>query len=170
MDRDLAEIVLFIGPRPRTSYDDPTSSTRRRSTPYHSHSFTAERVTVRYLSFRLYDYRQTSTTHSYRIQGTTPHTTKFSETPKFSTSAATMLSLVCKRCSPRRPIEQNPSFLDAVRWADTCLTRSDPLPVSISICTGDPMAMISLAQLINNNGQRIRELYHLWSPDEVGYA
>lgn len=111
-----------------------------------------------------------------------PPASKFSETPKFSASAATILSLVCKRwrivalsdivlwsdidISQRRPIKQDfyhtfyHTFYDALRWAVTCLTRSDPLPVSISVsnCTRDPMAMIGIVHLINDNGQRIREL------------
>lgn len=103
---------------------------------------------------------------------------KFSETPKFSTSAATMLSLVCKRwrlvilsdivlwsdidISQHKPTEPNfyNTFHNAVKWAATCVSRSNPLPISISVSnyTGNPMAIVNLVHFIDTNGQRIREL------------
>ena len=102
----------------------------------------------------------------------------FSETPKFSTFIATLLSLVCKRwrlvilsdlalwsdidISRRRPTEPDfhNIFQNHLNWALACATRSDPLPMSISVSnwTATPMAMTNLAQFIDNNGHRVREL------------
>jgi hypothetical protein len=102
----------------------------------------------------------------------------FSETPKFSCSAAILLSLVCRRwrlvvlsdvalwsdidISHRRPMQPNyyNTFHNAVKWAVTCVSRSDPLPLSVFVSdyTGNPFAINNLAHLINGNNQRIREL------------
>ena len=102
----------------------------------------------------------------------------FSGTPKFSATAATLLSLVCRRwrlvilsdiilwsdidISQRRPIEPNfyNTFHNAVKWAVTCVSRSDPLPLSVSVSNyaGNPIAIISLVHFISGNSQRIREL------------
>ena len=102
----------------------------------------------------------------------------FSETPKFSASAATLLSLVCRRwrlvvlsdivlwsdidISQRRPTEPNfyNTFHDALKWAVTCVSRSDPLPLSVSLSnyTGNPIATINLVHFVNGNSHRIREL------------
>lgn len=103
-----------------------------------------------------------------------PPSSKFSENPKFSTSVATLLSLVCKRwrlvilsdliiwsdivISQRQAREMN--LDDALKRAVTCAVRSFPTPISISVTNffGNPEASMRLAHFINNNGQRIREL------------
>ena len=107
-----------------------------------------------------------------------PPTSKFSETPKYSASAATTLSSVCKRWRlvvlsdivlwsdinifQRHPTQPNflDTFQNAVKWATTFLTRSDPLPVSVAISnyTGNPTAIVNLAYFVNANCGRIREL------------
>jgi len=118
-----------------------------------------------------------------------PPMSKFSETPKFSTPIATLLSMVCKRwhlvilsdlilwsdidISQYRPTDRDfhAAFYNASKWALTCATRSNPLPLSISVSnyTGNSMAMGTLAYFINNSGQRIRELkaYLLMTGDFV---
>ena len=100
-----------------------------------------------------------------------PPMSVFSETPKFSTTIATLLSLVCKRWRlviladlalwsnvDIRPSEANLS--SALESAITYATRSDPVAMSVSVSnsTESPLAMIHFAHFINNNSQRIREL------------
>ncbi|KAF9649323.1 hypothetical protein BDM02DRAFT_1866257 [Thelephora ganbajun] len=102
-----------------------------------------------------------------------PPMSKFSQTSKFSTSMATLLSLVCRRwrlvilfdlalwsdIDVSRPRLSGTSH-DALKWAVDCAIRSYPLPMSISASnySGNPLVMMHLAHFINNNGQRIREL------------
>jgi hypothetical protein len=103
-----------------------------------------------------------------------PPTSRFSETPKFSTFIATLLSSVCKRwrlvilsdltlwsdviISRRRTGDAD--FDGALKWAVNCTIRSYPTLMSLSVtdCFGGPQALTYLTQFINNNGQRIREL------------
>jgi len=103
-----------------------------------------------------------------------PPMSMFSETPKFSTSIATLLSLVCKRwclvirsdpilwsdVNVSRHRMSDTNFYNALERATTCAIRSNPLPMSISIsnCADDPMAAKYLNDFININGQRICEL------------
>ena len=103
-----------------------------------------------------------------------PPTSTFSETPKFSTTIATLLSFVCKRWRHviladlilwsdvdifrHEPGEAN--LYNALNWAIACAARSNPLPLSISVSnrTEDPIAVIHLISFINGNCRRIREL------------
>ena len=100
-----------------------------------------------------------------------PPTSRFSETPKFSTFIATILSLVCKHwrliivadltlwsdVDISRCRTGTTNFDGAFKWAVTCTIRSYPTPMSLSVTdfSGGPT---HLAHFINNNGQRIREL------------
>jgi hypothetical protein len=101
-----------------------------------------------------------------------PPMSRFSETPKFSAPIATLLSSVCKRwrlviladpilwsdinISPPRLRETSLRY--ALKRAAPWVARSNPLPMSISISTEDPLAATHLAHFINKNNQRIREL------------
>jgi len=100
-----------------------------------------------------------------------PPMSVFSETPKFSTSIATLLTFVCKRWRlvieadltlwsnvEIRPTDAN--LHSALGLAVTHATRSDPAPMSVSVSdyTENPLAAIHFAHFINNNSQRIREL------------
>ena len=103
-----------------------------------------------------------------------PPMSKFSETPKFSALIATILSLVCKRWRLvilsdlilwsdiiiSRHGVQTTTLDHALKWAIIYATRSNPTPISISVTSffGSPEAPAYLAQFININGERIREL------------
>ena len=100
-----------------------------------------------------------------------PPMSMFSETPKFSTSIATLLSLVCKRWGlimladlalwsniDIQPVEGN--LYSTLKRAVTYATRSDPVPMSVSVfnCTENPLAVVRFVHFISNTSQRIREL------------
>ena len=109
-----------------------------------------------------------------------PPVSKFSETPKFSPFIAALLSLVCRRWRlvilsdfilwsdvivfPSRTRTTNSG--SAFEWAVTCAIRSYHTPMSISITnfSESPIPTMHLANFININGQRIRELKaYLWT-------
>jgi len=100
-----------------------------------------------------------------------PPMSMFSETPKFSTSIATLLSLVCKRWRlviladlilwsniDIQSVEGN--LQSPVKRAIAYAIRSHPVPMSVSVsnCTQNPSAVMYLAYFIDNTSQRIREL------------
>ena len=109
--------------------------------------------------------------HRGRLLFIPPPMSVFSETPKFSISIATLLSLVCKRWRfviladlalwsdiDIQPVEG--TLHNTLERAVAYATRSDPIPMSVSMsnCTENPLAVIHLSHFITNNSQRIREL------------